>query len=150
MLKSDSMANTDKTIYIAHNIKPASGQKVADDKRASKRFGYEAPLVIKNCDCGTYAYGRMYNYSRGGLYLESDAALNPGTQVRIDIEASPNGLAADHYYATVQWCKEISAAVVLYDFGIGLEFNRAINASTGPGKLRIIQGGAGQQDAGPA
>ena len=75
--------------------------------------------------------------------MESDAALNPGTHVRIDIEASPSGPAADHYYATVQWCKEISAAVVLYDYGIGLEFNRAINGTAGRGRLRIIQGGAG-------
>ncbi|MGD9348569.1 MAG: PilZ domain-containing protein [Desulfobacterales bacterium] len=123
---------------------------VADDQRASKRFGYEAPVIIKNCDCGTYAYGRMYNYSRGGLYLESDAALHPGTHVRIDIEASHNGPAVDHYYATVQWCTEISAAVVLYDYGIGLEFDRAVNGASGPGKLRIIQGGAGRQNAGPA
>jgi len=143
------MANTEKIIYITHNLKPAKGQMVADDQRASKRFGYEAPLVIKNFDCGTYAYGRMYNYSRRGLYLESDAKLNPGTHVRIDIEASPNGPATDHYYATVQWCKEICAAVVLYDYGIGLEFDQAIDCTTGPEKLRIIEGGADQHNAGP-
>ena len=115
----------------------------AEDQRASKRFGQEAALIIKNNDHGTYAYGRMYNYSLGGLYLESDTALNPGTSVRIDIEASPNGPAADHYYATVQWCREIKAAVVLYDYGIGLEFDRKTNCLNGPGKLSIIQGGAG-------
>ncbi|MGD9149797.1 MAG: PilZ domain-containing protein, partial [Desulfobacterales bacterium] len=93
------MANIEKIIYITHNLKPSKRQMVADDQRASKRFGYEAPIIIKNCDYGTYAYGRMYNYSRGGLYLESDAALNPGTHVRIDIEASQNGPAVDHYYA---------------------------------------------------
>ncbi|MGD8961833.1 MAG: PilZ domain-containing protein [Desulfobacterales bacterium] len=142
------MAYTEKIIHITHNLKPANGQMFADDRRTSKRFGYEAPLIIKNCDCGTYAYGRMYNYSRRGLYFESDAALNPGTHVRIDIEASPNGPATDHYYATIQWCKEISAAVVLYDYGTGLEFDRAINCTTGPGKLRIIQGGVGQQETG--
>lgn len=144
------MSENEKIIYITHSLKPAHGQMVADDQRTSKRFGYEAPLIIKNCDRGTYAYGRMYNYSRGGLYLESDTALNPGTQVRIDIEASAAGPNADHYYATVQWCKEISAAVVLYDYGIGLEFDGAINGSTVPAKLRIIQGGAGQQNTGPS
>ena len=143
------MANIEKIIYITRNLKPSNRQMVADDQRASKRFGYEAPLIIKNCDYGTYAYGRMYNYSRGGLYLESDAALNPGTHVRIDIEASQNGPAVDHYYATVKWCKEISAAVVLYDYAIGLELDRAINCSTGPGKLRIIQGGNGHQNDEP-
>lgn len=138
------MADIEKIIYMNHNLKPATGQEFDNDKRANKRFGYEAPVVIKNCDHRTYAYGRMYNYSRGGLYLESDAVLNPGTHVRIDIESSPNGPAADNCYATVQWCIEISAAVVLYDYGIGLEFDRATGGATGPGKLRIIQGGAGQ------
>jgi hypothetical protein len=137
------MADTEKIIYMNHNLKPAIGQKVDDDKRAHKRFSHEAPVVIKNCDCGTYAYGRMYNYSRAGLYLESDTELKTGTLVRIDIEASPNGPATDTCYATVQWCMEISAAVVLYDYGIGLEFDRAKNGATGPGKLRLIQGGAG-------
>ena len=143
------MANIKKIIYLTHNRMPANEQMVAYDQRASKRFGYEAPLVIKNCDGGTYAYGRMFNYSRGGLYLESDAALTPGTHVRIDIEASPSGPSANHYFATVQWCREISAAVVLYDYGIGLEFDRAINCATGPVKLRIIQGGAGRQETEP-
>jgi hypothetical protein len=142
------MADTEKILYLTHNLKPANRQKVVDDQRASRRFGYEVPLIIKNCDRGTYAYGRMYNYSRWGLYLESDVALDPGTHVRIDIQASPNGSATDHHYATVQWCKEISAAVVLYDYGIGLEFDRAINCTTAPGKLRIIQGGVCQQGAG--
>jgi hypothetical protein len=144
------MANTEKIIYITHNLKPSNRQMVADDKRATKRFDHEAPLVINNCDGGTNASGRMYNYSRGGLYLESDAALNPGTHVRIDIEASPTVPAADHFYATVRWCKEIFAAVVLYDYGIGVEFDRATNCSTGPGKIRIIQGDAGRQETKPA
>ena len=91
------MTNTEKIIYITHILKPSNRQMVADDKRASKRFDHEAPLVIKNCDGGTNAYGRMYNYSSGGLYLESDAALNPGTPVRIDIEASPTVPAAGKY-----------------------------------------------------
>jgi hypothetical protein len=57
-----------------------------DDQRTSQRFVYEAALKIENCDSGTYTYGRMYNYSAGGIYFESDVALQPGTQVRIDIE----------------------------------------------------------------
>ncbi len=115
-----------------------------DDQRASKRFNHEAPLMVEKCDGATQAYGRMYNYSRGGIYFESDVAFQPGTCVRIEIEKSQNNLAANHYYATVRWCKEISAAVVLYDYGIGIEFDPARNPTAGTGKLRVIQGGSGQ------
>lgn len=136
----------EKIIFLAQNHQTSKGHTAVDDQRASKRFDHEAPLIIKNCDRGTYAYGRMYNFSRGGIYFESDAAFKPGTCIRIDIEESQNSLAADHYYAAVKWCKEISDAVVLYDYGIGIEFDRRTNHSAGTGKLRIIQGGADQSD----
>jgi hypothetical protein len=136
----------EKIIFLAQNHQTSEGHTAADDQRASMRFELEVPVIIKNCDCGTYAYGRMYNFSRGGIYFESDAAFKPGTCVRIDIEESQNSLAADRYYATVKWCKEISDAVVLCDYGIGVEFDRHINHTAGTGKLRILQGGADQSN----
>jgi hypothetical protein len=116
-----------------------------DDQRTSQRFVYEAALKIENCDSGTYTYGRMYNYSAGGIYFESDVALQPGTQVRIDIENPGKGLDTDHLTAKVKWCQEISAAVVLYDYGIGAEFDRLMNRSKRNGKFKVIQGGADQE-----
>lgn len=106
--------------------------------RFYRRFVYEAALKIENCDSGTYTYGRMYNYSAGGIYFESDVAFQPGTQVQIDIEKPGDGLDIDHLTAKVKWCQEISAAVVLYNYGIGIEFDR----SKRNGKFKVIQGGA--------
>lgn len=141
----------EKIIFLAQDHQTFKGHTAVEDQRASKRFNHEASLIIKNCDCGTYAYGRMYNYSRGGIYFESDTAFKPGTCVRIDIEEdieeTQNSLAVSHYYAAVMWCKEISEAVVLYDYGIGIEFTRGKNRTTGTAKLRIIQGGADQNGA---
>ena len=112
-----------------------------NDQRASKRFNHETPLVIENCDLGTYLYGRMYNYSQGGIYFESDTPFQTGTRVRFDIEKTKIGLDADQYFADVKWCAEISAAVVLYDYGIGVEFDPKMNPSTGNEKLKVIKGG---------
>ncbi|MEJ2729415.1 MAG: PilZ domain-containing protein [Deltaproteobacteria bacterium] len=112
-----------------------------DDQRTSKRLSHETPLVIENCDSGTYSYGRMYNYSKGGFYFESDTPYQTGTRIRIDIEKSKIGLDAGQYFAEVKWCAEISAAVVLYDYGIGAEFDPKINAGKGNGKLKVIKGG---------
>jgi hypothetical protein len=112
-----------------------------NDQRASQRFVSEAALKVENCDSGTSSSGRMYNYSAGGIYFESDVAFQPGTHVRIDIQKPSHGLGSDHLTAKVKWCQEISAAVVLYDYGIGVEFDW----SKRDGKFRVIQGGADQE-----
>ena len=138
------MANTGKIIFLTHDIPSSGSHAFMNDRRASKRFNHETPLVIENCDSGTCSYGRMYNYSQGGIYFESDTPYQAGTRVRISIEKSEIGLNADHYFAEVKWCAEISAAVVLYDYGIGLVFDPKMNPTTVKGTLKVIKGGVNQ------
>ena len=138
------MTNPEKIIFLTHDIQSSGGHTFMNDRRASKRFNHETPLVIENCDLGTCSYGRMYNYSQGGIYFESDTPYQAGTRVRIDIEKSKIGLDADHYFAEVKWCGEISAAVVLYDYGTGAEFDPKMNPTTGNRKLKVIKGGMNQ------
>ena len=118
-----------------------------NDQRASERFKHETPLVIENCDSGTYSYGRMYNYSKGGIYFESDTPFQTGTHIRFDIEKSKIDLDADQCFGEVKWCAEISAAVVLYDYGIGVEFDSKMKQMTGSGKLKVIKGGANRTES---
>ena len=132
------MTNPGNIIFLKNNPDVSKGPMSSDEQRASQRFVYESALKIENCDSGTYTYGRMYNYSAGGIYFESDVAFQPGTQVRIEIEKPAAGLDADHLMASVKWCREISAAVVLYDYGIGVELDRPIR----DGRFRVINGGA--------
>lgn len=141
-LHTGTMAHTEKIIFINHHLQSPGGYMFDDDHRISKRFNHEAPVVIEKFGCRRYANGRMFNYSRGGIYFESDVAFQPGTRIRIDIDKSQNGLAANRYYAVVKWCKEISAAVVLYDYGIGVEFDPAKNRTAGTGRLKVIDGRA--------
>jgi hypothetical protein len=135
------MANTEKIIFLTRDIQASNGHMLMNDQRTSQRLNHETPLVIENCDSGTYSYGRMYNYSQGGIYFESDTPIQTGTRVRLEIEKSKIGLDADHYFAEVKWCAEITAAVVLYDYGIGAEFDSKTNPITGNGKLKVIKGG---------
>lgn len=135
------MSNPENIIFLNNNPEVSKGPMFPEDQRASQRFVYEAALKIENCDAATYTYGRMYNYSAGGIYFESDVAFQPGTQVQIDIEKPGKGLDLNHLTAKVKWCQEISAAVVLYDYGIGVEFDR----SKSDGKFKVIQGGVDQE-----
>ena len=57
-----------------------------NDQRASERFNCEAPVVIEDFQTGQRHDGSMYNYSRGGMYIELDSPLTPGSKVRILIE----------------------------------------------------------------
>ena len=137
-----TMTNTEKIFFLTPDIQSSEEHRLMNDRRASKRFNHDTPLVIKNCDSGTCSYGRMYNYSQGGIYFESDTPFQAGTRVGFDIEKSKIGLVADHYFAEVKWCAEISAAVVLYDYAIGAEFDPKMNPTTANGNFKVIKGGA--------
>lgn len=95
------MSNPENIIFLNNNPEASKGPMFPDDQRTSQRLVYEAALKIENCDSGTYAYGRMYNYGAGGIYFESDVAFQPGTQVRIDIENPGNGLGVGK--SRLQW-----------------------------------------------
>ncbi len=136
------MADTDKIVFLNHNPMAPKGYMFPDDQRASKRIVYETAIIIEKCDSGTYTHGRMYNYSSGGIYFESDVAFEPGCQVQIDIENPHDGLHSGDLLGKVKWCEEISAAVVLYDYGIGVEFDRSLDRSVYNEKLKVIRGGA--------
>ena len=113
-----------------------------DDQRASKRLTYEAPVTVENCDTGEYFYGRMYNYSLGGMYFETDYPLPSGAEIRVAIRKSKNGPGFDHFRAKVKWCAEITGAVVLYNYGVGVQYLSSFAQSKCGGKLKVIQGGA--------
>jgi len=137
------MANTEKIVFLNKNPQTSKGHMFPDDQRASRRFAHEAAIIIEKCDSRTYyTHGRMYNYSSGGIYFESDVAFQPGTQVQIDIENPSDDFSSGHLFGEVKWCEEIAAAVVLYDYGIGVEFDRSMDRSANNEKLKVIRGGA--------
>lgn len=129
-------------IYLTDDLEASSDQMAKDDKRASKRLTYEAPVTIENCDTGEYFYGRMYNYSLGGMYFETDYPLAEGAEIRVAIRKSKNGPGFDHFSASVIWCTEISEAVVLYNYSVGVQYLSSFKESKSEGKLKVIQGGA--------
>jgi hypothetical protein len=92
------------------------------EQRDDTRFYHEATVMIENYPEGKYYEGRMYNYSRGGMYFESDFAPEQGSDVFIGIENSPYSSGHDVYRARVMWCKELPDNVSFFYYGIGVKY----------------------------
>lgn len=112
-----------------------------NDRRTTERFNCEAPVVIEDCRTGKRYDGSMYNYSRGGMYVELDYLLKPRSEVRILIENAKMLTRSESCLAKTVWCKEIPGAVVLYDYGIGLCYDLDANGSNQLNKFHVIDGG---------
>ena len=117
------------------------------EKRVCARFFHEAPVVIEECGKGVYHGARMYNYSRGGIYLETDLALKPGDRVNLWLSDLPENSLPEINFAEVRWRDEITGAVVLYSYGIGIKYYRPIKHLDFPGKFRVVQGGLSAANA---
>jgi hypothetical protein len=115
-----------------------------EDKRKSQRVNCEAPVIIEAKDNGNPYDGRMYNCSRGGMYFELDSPLRPETEINIVVENNANLTFKSPCRAKVKWCDEIQGAVVLYNYGVGVQYDLPDVPSKHNGILKVIQGGAGQ------
>jgi hypothetical protein len=93
------------------------------EQRDTTRIKHKARILLENLPSGAHYKAKMYNYSRGGLYFESDFAPLPGTEIYIGIEISPYDLGPDLYRAKVRWRKELSGQDSKYTFGVGVKYH---------------------------
>jgi hypothetical protein len=117
-----------------------------NDQRTTERFNCEAPVVIEDCQTGKQYDGSMYNYSRGGMYVELDYPLKPGLPVRILVEKKAANDRSESCLAQTVWCKEIPGAVVLYDYGIGVRYDLEVNSPDYMSRFHVIDGGANHKE----
>ena len=92
------------------------------EQRDTTRVKHKASIMLEHFPAGAHYEAKMYNYSRGGLYFESDYAPLPGTEIYIGIEISPYDLGPDLYRAKVQWRKELAGQESEYAFGVGVKY----------------------------
>lgn len=115
-----------------------------EEQRASKRINYEAPVTIENCQTGEFYDGSMYNYSQGGMYVELDSFLMPGSDIRIVVEKVKNSPHNECRQARIIWCREIAGAVVLYNYGAGVQYDPTAKPSDCRKIFKVIEGGASE------
>ncbi len=97
---------------------------MSQEFRDSARFDHEAAILIENFPSGSYHHAKMFNYSAGGMYFESNVPFKHGTTIIFGIENSPFENCPGVYRAKVKWCKKLPDKSSIYYYGIGVEFFR--------------------------
>jgi len=105
------------------------------NKRKNRRFKTKATAVIELPDSGYWVYAEMTDFSKNGLCFETEAAIQPGTVIRVKLDKSlvssrfdksfkslfNNGYKA--YNSTVKWCNKLDDDQSVSSFGIGVELS---------------------------
>ena len=91
------------------------------ENRHNARIKYRAPVMIENLKAGIIYQARMLNYSKHGLYFETDSWLNLGDEVFIGIEYSPYSDSHDTYEclrSKILWRKKLPTSHFKYGYGV--------------------------------
>jgi len=72
------------------------------------RASFRSPILVEDLNAGFIYRARMVNYSKKGIFIETDVILDPGEEIHIGMENSPYKLSSDasgSYRAKVIWQK---------------------------------------------
>ena len=91
------------------------------ENRNNARIEYKSPVTIENLKAGVIYQARMLDYSKNGLYFETDSLLRLGEEVFIGIEYSPYAESGDTYEcmrAKIMWRRELPTSYFKYGYGV--------------------------------
>lgn len=89
------------------------------NRRENDRFQSEAIILHDNLLPGIFYNARLCNFSKSGLYFESDQVLYPGEKIYIGISSQPpSGNDTNNYSRVeVRWRKELQDSSFQYGYG---------------------------------
>jgi hypothetical protein len=94
------------------------------DYRKSGRFKSKGTAIIEIPATGHWFYAQMKNFSAGGMYFETEAAIKPKTTIKIKFDKPLFLSKQKNYTSTVRWCKALDDDSHMYSsFGLGVKFN---------------------------
>ena len=94
-----------------------------EDQRKEERYEHQSKVIVENLEAGPSLPGKMDNYSKGGLYFESDILIQYGTIILIGIYNSPYSDTVRTYECLrvkIKWLKELSGKKYKYGYGAEL------------------------------
>ena len=102
------------------------------ERRENARIDQISPLKIKSLNSGKIHNARMFNYSKNGLYFESDSVLQTGDQIYIGIQDSPYAASTgvlEYYRAEIRWHKKLKDSFFQYGYGVELSTGGSAKSS---------------------
>jgi Tfp pilus assembly protein PilZ len=111
------------------------------ENRKNARVRYKSPVTIENLKAGIIYQARMLNFSKFGLYFETDSLLDLGDEVFIGIEYSPYADSQDTYEcvrAKIMWRRELPTSFFKYGYGVkySIEYDKQKSRN---GSLKIVE-----------
>ena len=120
--------NSESTIDDDIRYTPSATKPVrtSTSERAFDRIERQAPVLIEDYDTHTVKPATMLNYSKTGMYIESELApmVNSGIVIQM-VDHSPGASEPEDlekYFAQVKWRRKVSGMVVFSRYGIGVEY----------------------------
>ena len=98
------------------------------ESRSSTRIDHTSALQVKDLQSGKIHRAKMLNYSKEGVYFESDSLLNSGMQIYLGIQNSPYASRPDvleYRRAEIMWRKKLKQS--FYRFGYGVKLVSSAN-----------------------
>jgi hypothetical protein len=93
------------------------------DFRKSRRFMVTATAILEVPSSGHWFYAQIRNFSHAGMYVETETAFKPGTEIRINVDRPlfPNNQKS--YNSIIRWCKPLDADNPSFsNYGLGVIF----------------------------
>lgn len=118
---NDKLASKESKIVFESVFSDAySGQ----DYRKAGRFKSKGTAIIEIPATGHWFYAQMKNFSAGGMYFETEAAIKPKTTIKIKFDKPLFLSKQKDYTSTVRWCKVLDDdSQVFSGYGLGVKFN---------------------------
>ena len=96
--------------------------KAMMEHRKNERFHHESQVTIEDQRTGFKYAGLMQNYSRNGMYVESNYAPRPDRKLHITVDNLPLNSSPQTYIAEVKWRRLLNQHSA-YDYGIGVQYS---------------------------
>ncbi len=96
--------------------------KAVSELRDGERFHSKVPVTVEDHRTGYRYDGTMFNYSKNGMYLESDYAPRPGRKIHIKVNKLPGSSSPRNYLAEIKWRRPIKIKASDFSYGIGVKF----------------------------
>lgn len=94
--------------------------KLDTERRRHKRFKYEALISHDVSINGITHSGKMFDFSKGGLYFESDQAIYPGQSIFVALAIHAESPGKDTqllFDVKILWAKELEDSFLSYGYG---------------------------------